>query len=78
MNSNNDYKYCHECGSEMYSETVERSFTMKDKSVVTITRIKAYICSNPNCDEEVYDSETVRKLEEEILKRRNVNVNGGV
>ena len=71
MKVSNDYKICHECGAEMYPETVSRSFTMKDKSVVTIDGIKAYICSNPNCDEEVYNSETVKKIEEEILRIRN-------
>ena len=66
----NDYKLCHVCGCIMYPETVSRSFTMKDKSIVTINGIRAYTCSNPNCDEEVYDDATVKKIEEEIIKRR--------
>ena len=70
MNINPDYRYCHECGSEMYPEIIDRSFTLKDHSVVNIMGIKAYICSNPNCDEAVYDSETVAKIEDEILKCR--------
>ena len=67
---NPDYRYCHECGSKMYPETVDRSFTLKDKSVITVTGIEAFICSNLNCNEEVYDDKTVKKLEEEILKCR--------
>lgn len=70
MDSNLDYKYCHECGSEMYPKTIDRTFTLKDKSLVTVTGIEAYICSNPDCDEEVYDDKTVKKIEEEILKCR--------
>ena len=70
MNDTNDYKYCIECGSKMYPMTVNRSFKMKDDTVVTFDNIPAYVCSNKECNEEVYTSETVKMIEEEIIKHR--------
>ena len=65
-----DYKICTECGSKMFPQNIHKTFRMRNGKDITIHDLKAYVCSKFMCDEIVFDDDSVRHIEEEILKNR--------